>query len=604
MQVALLQIENFRGIRNGKVQFRDHTVLIGPNNSGKTTIVEALALVLGRDRLVRSLTEHDFHSSDPEPASRIKIIATVIGFEPEDFTAHTDWFREGRGVPVWFDPIAGSVLPERTDERQRLACQIVFAAYFNKQSLEVETARYFNDDDATDVFVEEHAVSVPGSLIREIGFFLVPASRSWDRMLSFNSELFRRVIRSTGGLPAETILEERDRLRRPDHRLEDDARLKPVIENVNDEIAQLLGRSIPLRLRVTATDSAGVLEAVMPHFQTGDKTPVPSKREGSGLVSLQSLLLLLYFGQKRIEEGESFLMVIEEPELHLPPAVQRRLLSRLQSLSTQTVVTTHSPLIASFSDASSLLVVRNNDGMLAAPPMLAQPLGQAATNAVRRLFQINRVETATAMMSEFVLVPEGRFDFDWLALLLRAAEQDRENEEPCLFGVRVGVVPTSDAKVKETCETLSKVHPQIVALVDGDDDGRGYADALDAPDTGAGKVLLWPNGWTIEDVVGWIIDADAAPVMARLGLELTSAPSDVPALVARLKSEDRAQHGLKGDGVAYEIIANALSEHPACRVRAREVLHSVAEACAGTQTPLFTAEARADGQIPRLVFTP
>ena len=58
MRVSLLEIEGFRGIRTGRVQFLDHTVLIGPNNSGKTTIVEALALVLGRDRLVRNITEH------------------------------------------------------------------------------------------------------------------------------------------------------------------------------------------------------------------------------------------------------------------------------------------------------------------------------------------------------------------------------------------------------------------------------------------------------------------------------------------------------------------------------------------------------------------
>jgi putative ATP-dependent endonuclease of the OLD family len=601
MQVALLQIENFRGIENGKVQFRDHTVLIGPNNSGKTTIVEALALVLGRDRLIRSLTEHDFYGSDPEPTSRIKIIATIIGFEPENFTVHTDWFRDGRGVPVWFDPDDGNVVPEKTHDRQRLACQIVFAAYFNRESLEVETARYFNDDDDVDVFADESIVTVPGKLIRDIGFFLVPATRSWDRMLSFSSELFRRVIRSAGGLPAETILEERDRLRRPDHRLEDDARLRPVVENVNDEIAKLLGRPIPLRLRLTATDSAGVLETVVLHFQTGDHTPVPSGREGSGLISLQSLFLLLHFGQKRIEEGESFLMVLEEPELHLPPAVQRRVLSRLQALSTQTIVSTHSPLVASYCEAASLLVVRKDAGRLVARPMLSRPLRQDATNAVRRLFQINRVETAVAMMGEFLLVPEGRFDFDWLALLLRAADLERESTEPCLFGVRVGVIPTSDAKVRETCEALSKAHPCIVALVDGDDAGQDYADALDDPGSGASRILRWPDNWTIEDVVGWIVDAHAAPVLARLATELAFAPSDVATLVAKLKAEDRAQNGLKGDGVAYEIIADALSECPACRVRARRVLHAVAEACAGAQTPHFTAEF---GGIPRLVFTP
>lgn len=604
MQVALIEIDNFRGIRTGKVQFRDHTVLIGPNNSSKTTIVEALALVLGRDRLVRNLTEHDFFGSNPQPADRIRITATITGFEPEDFTAHTDWFRDGRAVPFWFDPENGAILPEKMQNRQRLACQIVFAAHFNRESLEVETARYFNDGDDIDVFAEDNHVSVPGKLIRDVGFFLVPASRSWDRMLSFNSELFRRVIRSAGGLPAETILEERDGLRRPEHRLEEDARLGPIVAEVNDEIGQILGKPTPLRLRLTPTDSPGVLEAVMPHFQTGDRIPVPSKREGSGLISLQSLFLLLHFGQKRIEDGESFLMALEEPELHLPPAVQRRVLSRLQALSTQTIVSTHSPLVASYCEAASLIVVRNADGALDARPLLTQPLGQDATNAVRRLFQINRVETATAMMSEFVLVPEGRFDFDWIMLLLRVAELDRDSEQPCHFGVRVGVVPTSDAKVKETCATLAKAHPHVVALVDGDNDGIGYADSLDEAGAGATKVLRWPDGWMIEDVVGWIIAADEAAVVARLNTDLSTAPGNRATLLTRLKSNDRDNHGLKGDGVAYEIIANALSESTPCRARTRALLHAVAEGCAGIQTAHFTREERAEGQLPRLVFSP
>ena len=607
MKVVLLTIENFRGIRFGTIQFRDHTVLIGPNNSGKTTILEALALVLGRDRLVRTLTEHDFFGSNPRPADRIKITATLAGFEPEDFTEHTEWFRDGRGVPFWFDGRTGEVLPEKTDDGQQLACQIMFAARFDRESLEVETARYFDDGGENDVFAEESYVNVPAKLIRDIGFFLVPASRSWDRMLSFSSELFKRVVRSTDGLPAETILDERDRLRDPERKLEDDARLRPVVSEVNAEIASLLGISAPLRLRLTATDSAGVLEAVMPHFQTEGGTPIPSKREGSGLVSMQSLFLLLHFGQRRIEDGESFFMALEEPELHLPPAVQRRVVSRLQALSTQTIVSTHSPLVAGYCDAGSLLVVRNDRGALDARPMMAERLGQDAINAVRRLFQINRVETAAAMMSEFVLVPEGRYDFDWLALLLRVVELDRDSDRPCLFGVRVGVVPTDDAKVRETCETLAKAHPYVMALVDGDADGMRYADALDEPGAGARKVLLWPEGWTIEDVVGWTIEAveaDEAAVIGRLNVVLTPPPGVRATLLERLKSTDRIRHGLKGDGVAYEIVADALSESAPCRARARLLLHAIAETCAGTETEYFTPGERREGQIPRLVFTP
>lgn len=486
-----------------------------------------------------------------------------------------------------------------------MACQIVFAARFNADTLEVDTVRYFNDGGDADVFAEENYINVPPKLIRDVGFFLIPANRSWDRMLSFSSELFRRVIRTAGGLPAKTILDERNSLRRPEPSLEEDVRMRPVIDEVNAEMSRLFGKTTPLRLRITSTDSAGVLETITPHYQTGDQTPIPAKRQGSGLVSLQSLFLLLHFGQRRIANGESFFMALEEPELHLPPAVQRRVLGRLQGLSTQTIVTTHSPLVASYCEAAALIIVRNNDGDLDVRPMLAKPLAQQATNAVRRLFQINRVETTAALMNECVLVPEGRYDFDLLMLLLRVADLDRDDVEPCLFGVRIGVVPTADAKVKETCEALSKAHPMVCGLVDGDADGIRYANLLDDVGVGAKKVLHWPDGWTIEDVVGWIIRADEAAVMVRLDADLAEAPGDRETLVRRLKSDERAAHGLKGDSVAYEIIANALSESQACRRRIRAMLHAMSDACLNVETRGFTPLAgRREGQIPRLVFTP
>lgn len=87
MQIAKLEIENFRGIREGVVRFSPHTVLVGSNNCGKTTVVEALALLFGRDRMVRQLTEHDFYGSNPQPADRIRLVATVIDFDGDDLVS-------------------------------------------------------------------------------------------------------------------------------------------------------------------------------------------------------------------------------------------------------------------------------------------------------------------------------------------------------------------------------------------------------------------------------------------------------------------------------------------------------------------------------------
>jgi putative ATP-dependent endonuclease of OLD family len=56
MQIADLRIENFRGIGSGHIRFGAHTAFIGPNNCGKTTVIEALALLFGRDRMERTLT--------------------------------------------------------------------------------------------------------------------------------------------------------------------------------------------------------------------------------------------------------------------------------------------------------------------------------------------------------------------------------------------------------------------------------------------------------------------------------------------------------------------------------------------------------------------
>jgi hypothetical protein len=60
---------------------------------------------------------------------------------------------------------------------------------------------------------------------------------------------------------------------------------------------------------------------------------------------------------------------------------------------------------------------------------------------------------------------------------------------------------------------------------------------------GARKVLRWPDGWMIEDVVCWILQADEAAAMQRVNADLAAAPGDCATLLARLKLEDRAQEG-------------------------------------------------------------
>jgi putative ATP-dependent endonuclease of the OLD family len=588
VQIAELLVRGFRGIREARLRFSPHNVFIGPNNCGKSTIIEALALLFGRDRLVRDLTEHDFFGSDPAAADRILIVATLTDFAGDDPDLHTAWFREDRAVMKWLDPSSGTLHASRAEAQCKLACQIGVTARFDRDDLAVDLIRYFHDDDDVgDVFDGEVVRRVPPQLIRDIGFFLVPANRTWDRTISFGSELFRRVVASIGGQPAAAVLAERDRLRTPINPLEVDPGLTEIVGSVETELDVLLGRSIGLKLRLTTTDSDGVLDAVVPHYSIEDSPPLPARRQGSGLISLQHVLLLIHFGRMRAQQKASFMLAMEEPELHIPPPLQRKLIHRIRSLSTQTIIVTHSPVVAAACDPTALTVVHNNAGALRASRLLADALPLHAPNWKRMLFVVRRQDTITALMHETVLVPEGRTDFDLIGLMVNADESRRQ---PTVmagaareFGSHIGVVPTQDAHVVGVFEELRNIHWRVICLVDGDDAGESYVDTLLSLADPPSLILQWPAGWGIEDAIGWILEANSA-VLPAIVENLAHTIATVPEFVTLLKTPTNAS-GLKGDFLAYELIIVSLAEESACLARMRLLLQRFADASSGQQTP-------------------
>lgn len=60
MRICQIDLRQFRGVRTGVVSLPQHAVLLGSNNAGKTTIVEALALLFGRERRIRPISDCDW----------------------------------------------------------------------------------------------------------------------------------------------------------------------------------------------------------------------------------------------------------------------------------------------------------------------------------------------------------------------------------------------------------------------------------------------------------------------------------------------------------------------------------------------------------------
>ncbi len=592
MHIVRLKISGFRGVRSADITLGRHAVLVGPNNAGKTTIIEALALLFGRDRLVRRLTEHDFHGSAPDAPARILSIATVTGFAPNDPQHHPSWFSPERGVEKWFDPNAKTLSATPDARHTDLAVQIGFAARFDLDELEAEGIRFFVDDEATlgDPFAEDaHLRNIQTKALQELGFFLVPASRTWDRWISFSSELFRRVVATRGDMPAQAVRTERQRLWNPPDgaRLEDQPGLSDIVAAANDELRALIASAPKLQLRLTATDSDSVLESVVPHFVQGAGPTLPSQRHGTGLVSLQSLLLLMQFGKARAETGQSFVLAVEEPELHIQPSQQKRLVNRLNALCNQTIVTTHSPIVAAMFPAPDTLFIETREGVLSAKPLM-DPVPAQPTNHQQHLLYAWRQKLVAALMHESVLIPEGVSDVAWLEALQTALElhqgwEGAGNGAAPLLSTFVGIVPTIDAKIADTFALVGAVHARPCILVDGDNEGRGYFEAVRASNPPPRCVVFWPQDWAMEHVISWIVGADEAAVLAALGTALAKPFADRQALTAHLLTQ-------KSYAPTHESVAVTLMANAACRARAAQLFNALCDVLrdpANVNTPLF-----------------
>ncbi len=143
MKVLAIEIKGFRGIRNANIVFGQHSVLVGANGAGKSTILDALSLVFGRTQMVRDLTvvfgrtqmvrdltEHDFFGSTPAEATRFRIVVTLGGFSSDNPEDHSNWFRDGRGVPKWWNEQTYKVEPQASNGATDLCVQIGLAARF------------------------------------------------------------------------------------------------------------------------------------------------------------------------------------------------------------------------------------------------------------------------------------------------------------------------------------------------------------------------------------------------------------------------------------------------------------------------------------------
>lgn len=457
MRVSRLQIENFRGIKEAELHFSGHTLLIGGNNVGKSTICEALDLVLGPDRLNRTppVEEFDFRNAgylkdDGETPVPIRIEAVLVDL--------TDDIKQlcAANLEFWHKTekrlLGEGEIGNADDPNVELCLRLITVAQYDveEDQFYAKTIYGRSDDDE-----DADPRSIPTKVKRAIGFLYLRTIRTGSRALSLErGTLLDNILRLKEARKGmwESI---RRRLATLDPPIDADAtELGPILDEIEARLAEYIapggeGRSTRLFVSQLTREH---LRKTIAFFLTmgGGEEAVPFQQAGSGTLNTLLLALLTFIADLK---KDNVIFAMEEPEIALPPHTQRRIANYLLEETSQCFVTSHSPYVIERFEPDGILKLNRDEQGILSGTAIKLPAGMKAKN-YRQNF---RRAIAEAMLGKGVIVGEGITEQD--ALLVVA--QKMEDNNPDLFPLDVAGLCVINAEGDGNLEKLGAFFKEI-----------------------------------------------------------------------------------------------------------------------------------------------
>jgi putative ATP-dependent endonuclease of OLD family len=337
MRLMAIQIENFRGLRNLRVELSPTTLLIGENNAGKTSILDAIRLALSRSagRKTGTFESYDYHLSTPqaEPQSADPLGITLM-FAAEPGEVLQDEFVQALGDVIVTDAGGNPFIIFRVTS--------VFDGHLN----DFVTEWQFLDVTGNPLGPKSKRPSVLQDFQRIFPVFYLSALRDavrefrtgtfWTPFIknpSMSDNLKQELQQQIDELN-RAVLDAHDSLKAVKDHLVMIRDLVPLGTNNTVDIDALPGRISDL-LTSTQVNVRGVTGA-----------SIPLARHGAGTQSLSVLFLFHAYLTAMLQQQYSALsapiLALEEPEAHLHPFGTRALWSTLEAIPGQKIIASHS----------------------------------------------------------------------------------------------------------------------------------------------------------------------------------------------------------------------------------------------------------------------
>ena len=452
-----VRIAGFRGIKSLEIDLPRVTVLIGTNNSGKTSLLKALHLALGD--YSRYLSEEDFHiGSDEKRVAEIRVDIRIIPVDKKGNRSTA--FNE-----IWATEFGDKIKAEANGAQYvalRTKCQPNpskggFDTVRSTLEKWPETA-VWQTEKVKETKMSSRLLSVPFIFIeaqRDIHQELKEKSSFVGKVLSgveYDKEVVKALEAQIKAVNDEAV-----------NNCTDLQNLKVHLENLNHSFQGSGNAEItpfPKKIR-------DLSKHFSVHFGENDGCSFPMEYHGMGTRSWASMLTVKAFielmATRYEKEVEPFFPILaaEEPEAHLHPNAQKTIYSQLAESKGQVILSSHSPYLAAMASQSELRGLKRNFEAI----RVCQISLKTGTEESRKLQREVIHSRGEILFSNALVLCEGETEEQALPLLFNKYF----GKEPFVLGVNVVGVGGSGKKYLPFLTFARDFDMPVFIFSDGED---------------------------------------------------------------------------------------------------------------------------------------